>query len=99
MIELYLKTALGLEKDAAYLEYTAATARHRQKAFTSFILCAALFSVGFVLDLFVRLRSTPMMQTAFTMLGLVACVSIGLRLNDLMVLAAAIIFKAPVPPQ
>ena len=91
----HLKTALGMSKDESYLNFMAQTGRHRQAAFNSFVLCIGSFSVGFLVDLLVRMRSTPILQMAVLVLGASGCARIGRELGQLMGLATELIFKQP----
>ena len=54
LLSLYSKSALGLGKDAAFLEFFAATARIRQRAFNSFLISLLSFEVCFISSLFLN---------------------------------------------
>jgi hypothetical protein len=54
LMGLYSKTALGLGKDAAFLEFFEATIHIRQRAFHSFLIALLSFEVCFVSSLFLN---------------------------------------------
>lgn len=94
LIELYLKTALGMGKDAAYLAYLSKTGPHRRAAFSTFLGCIVTFSVGFIIDLSLRLRSNPPLLSTMMVCCVIGCISIARRLNEIMRLATQLIFTS-----
>ena len=54
LLVLYSKTALGMAKDTAFLEFFSQTANVRQTGFFSFIVSLVSFTVSFCLSIFIN---------------------------------------------
>ena len=54
LLDLYSKSALGLEKDQAFVEFFSVTALYRKLAFDAFLVCLVSLKASFTLSLFLN---------------------------------------------
>jgi hypothetical protein len=91
LLSLYSKSALGLGKDAAFLEFFEATTHIRQRAFNSFLIALLSFEVCFVSSLFLNYDGkTRWWAVGFASSG--AIIS-WLQWQNIMSIAGNLLFK------
>jgi len=90
LLGLYSKTALGLGKDAAFLDFFAATASARDIAFKCFLCTLVSFNASFVLSIFLNTKGKQRWWTsafaAFLVAGSIA------SWNNILVIAKRTVF-------
>ena len=91
LLGLYSKSAIGLGKDLAFVEFFDATARTRKSAFDGFILTLLSFELSFVLSLFLNYKGVLRWCASGT--AALAVLASWWSWNHIMGIAGRLLFK------
>lgn len=72
LLGLYSKRALGMSKDAAFVEFFEATSSIRELSFDSFFYMLLCFKASFLLSIFLNYKDNPRLRWCVTVIVLAA---------------------------
>jgi len=92
LLGMYVKTALGMGKDLAEINFFDATQGVRVTAFRTFLVSLVAFNTGFILSLFLNYENKTL---RWGLAGIATAVSLWswYQWSHIMVLASSLIFK------